>query len=438
MLSTRSVQKILFLSLLLACGSLAFSASDEPDLRKEKRLHQTYQRFNQKPTSVEDWRGATSGKSMNYQIQQADTLWDMSEVLFGDPGFWPKIWSLNSEKIENPHEIFPGQTIKFSSGTLAEPPSLAVAKPGEAATDGSALAPAAPLAEIKAEKSAAAETEEEIPASDPKNQELLALAGIPPEPPPRPVTQFPSSIPKWSFGKRQQVLELQVVKIPRNFSPTEEPLAFFVTEEVPASVGTITEGEMGQSTLAEYQYLFVRLEPGTTQKRLVVMKEQEEIVDRETKTTAKVMQVQGEIEVLEVVNTEENIHRAMVKKIVSPIQVGAMLVADSLPKFRAKTETMGAGVARVIGGQHSAQRRLIEPVSLVYLMGTGLTEGQSYPVYKQQVLRQSKTQSFENPLKIGTVKVVKVSNQFATGVVIEEREEIHVGDVTDPHMRTLK
>jgi hypothetical protein len=277
---------------------------------------------------------------------------------------------------------------------------------------------------------------EDIPTADPKNQEMLSLAGIPPEPPPKPVGKFPSSIPPWSFGKRQQVLVFQSDKIPHNFPPAEEPLSYFISTQAPASVGTIVEGEMGQSTLAEFQYLSVKLEPGTAQKRLVVMKEQDEIVDPESKETAKVIQIQGEIEVLEVVNTEENIFRAIVKRVVSPIQVGANLMAGPLPKFRAKNDAMGSGLARVIGGQHSQDRRLIEQNSLVYLSGTGLSEGQSYPIYKQQVLRLEKSRSFENPLRIGTVKVLKVSNHFATGVVVDEHEEIHVGDVTDPHMRT--
>jgi hypothetical protein len=118
--------------------------------------------------------------------------------------------------------------------------------------------------------------------------------------------------------------------------------------------------------------------------------------------------------------------------------VGASLVAEPLPKFRAKTDSMGSGLARVIGGQHDHDRLLLEQNSLVYLSGTGLTEGQSYPIYKQQILRQEKTKSFENPLRIGTVKVLKVSNHFATGVIVDEHEEIHVGDVTDPHMRTVE
>jgi len=436
LLSTRSIRHLLFLGLLLSSFQRAMSASDEPDFTKEQRLHNTYQNFNLKPTSPNAWRGAVSGKSRNYQIQEADTLWEMSEVLFGDPEFWPKIWSLNSEKIENPHEIFPGQTLKFSAGTLTEPPSLAVTQVGEKVEEPESPSPL--MAAAQEANAARGETSEEKTPPltvDPKNQELMNLATIPPEPPRRPVGEFPNSIPAWSFGKRGAALQFEVVKIPRNFAPADEYLSYYITEESPATIGTVLEAEMGQGSVSEFQYVSVKLDAGSSEKNLLVLQEQEEIKDPFTKEIAKIIQVQGEIEVLEIVNTDENIYRGIVKKMINPIKIGALLSAGSMQKFNGRPSTMSSGLARVIGGPNAADRRMIEPASLIYLSGTGLSEGQSYPIYKQQVLRQSKTKSFENPLKIGAVKVVRAAGNFATGVVVEEHEEIHVGDVTDPHMR---
>jgi hypothetical protein len=445
LLSTRTVRKLLFLS-LLAAARPAFTAGDEPDFNKEKRLFNNYQRYNLKPTSPEAWRGATGGKSMTYQIQQADTLWEMSEVLFGDPEFWPKIWSLNAEKIENPHEIFPGQVLKFAPGTMSTPPSLAVGKAGEKEEEGVDSPMVAAAGAAAKESKQNGESEEVVaknnkkapPPLDPKDQELLKLANIPPEPPAKPVGQFPESIPPWAYGKRTTALQFEVTKIPQNFAPANEVLSAYLAEQKPASVGSVVEAEMGQETVAEFQYIFVKLEPGTTQKKLLVLEEQDEIKDPVTQQTAHVIQVQGEIEVINVVNTDESIYRAVVKKIINPIRIGAFVTADPLPKFNAQLSPVGAGQARVIGGAHSTDRKLFEPNSLVFLSGSGLTEGQSYPVYKQQVIRQEKTRSFENPVKIATIKVVKSAGPFATGVVLHEDEEIHVGDVTDPHMRTEK
>jgi hypothetical protein len=450
LLSTRSILKLLFASLLLQFPALVATAqTDEPDLQKEKRLHNLYQKYGSSPTSNETWSSALAGKAQGYQIQSADTLWELSEVLFGDPSFWPKVWSLNAEKIENPHEIFPGQTLKFTMGTLAEPPSLAVAEKGEKIEEPTAEPPATPAppdaGPIAAAEAAAGDMGEALAPEetdgesiDPKNQELMGLAGIPPEAPSKPVSQFPKSLPKWSFGRRIPKLELKAARISRTFAPSEEPLGYYITDQLPQSYGTITEGEMGQNTLAEHQYMVVRLELGMSQKRLVAIQELDEIKDPETKQYAKIVQVQGEVEILEVVNTKENLYRAIVKNVVNPIKVGATLVAESIPRFRGQVEGRGTAIARVIGGQHATQRRLLEPNALVYLAGSGLSAGLTYPVYKEQVARFEKSKSLENPQQIGAVKVVKVANGFATGVVVEEREEIHVGDITDPHMHTEK
>jgi hypothetical protein len=426
LLSDRVPIILCLLSVSLTVLPWAYPASNEPDLRKEKRLHQNYQLYNAKPTSAEAWKGVLSGKTETYAIQANDTLWDLSQVLFGDPEYWPKVWSLNSGKIENPHQIYPGQSLHFTAGTVEEPPSLAVAKAGEEKPE------AAKLSSIANEKSA---VDNRPPEADPKNQDLLSLANIPPETPPRNVATLPGSIPHWAFGAKVPVLQIDTKRIVRTFPPGHEPLGFYLTASPLSSVGTVVEGEMGEGTLGEYQYLHVKLPEGNKEKKLLAYQEREEIQDPISGKEARIIQVQGEIEVLDIVNSEENIYRAFVKKIINPLNVGANLAIGKLPQFQAKTTQMGSASAQVIGGQNDKERRLIESASIVYLAGDGLAEGQSYPIYRQQSIRQEETRAIENPRKIGEVKVVKVSDRFATAVVIDESEEIHVGDVTDPHMK---
>jgi hypothetical protein len=51
----------------------------------------------------------------SYTVKPGDTLWDLSSRYLGNPWYWPKVWSYNPE-IENPHWIYPGNTIRFYPG----------------------------------------------------------------------------------------------------------------------------------------------------------------------------------------------------------------------------------------------------------------------------------------------------------------------------------
>lgn len=100
---------------------------DDPDLAIEKRFYQNFINFNAVPTSVEMWTKATSERKPNdYIVQKGDTLWTISETLFADAQYWPKIWALNRQGILNPHFIFPGMVVHFYPGSANSLPTLAV------------------------------------------------------------------------------------------------------------------------------------------------------------------------------------------------------------------------------------------------------------------------------------------------------------------------
>lgn len=47
-----------------------------------------------------------------YIIKKGDTLWHISEMFLKDPFKWPGVWKINPY-IENPHLIYPGNTVKI-------------------------------------------------------------------------------------------------------------------------------------------------------------------------------------------------------------------------------------------------------------------------------------------------------------------------------------
>jgi nucleoid-associated protein YgaU len=68
------------------------------------------------------WAGPMSTKE--YKIRRGDSLWAVSERLFGNPYLWPKIWHLNA-RITNPHIIEKGMVLSFNPGNPGSAPELA-------------------------------------------------------------------------------------------------------------------------------------------------------------------------------------------------------------------------------------------------------------------------------------------------------------------------
>ncbi len=73
--------------------------------------------------SSEDEEGTTTipivPKTDTYTVQKGDTLWNISQRLFGDSYVWPRIWSYNPN-ITNPNWIYPGDILNLTSNLSAQ------------------------------------------------------------------------------------------------------------------------------------------------------------------------------------------------------------------------------------------------------------------------------------------------------------------------------
>jgi hypothetical protein len=47
-----------------------------------------------------------------YEVEEGDSLWLISQEFFNDPWLWPNLWALNPH-ITNPHWIYPGDLIRL-------------------------------------------------------------------------------------------------------------------------------------------------------------------------------------------------------------------------------------------------------------------------------------------------------------------------------------
>lgn len=70
----------------------------------------------------------TAAKQRTHTVKRGDTLWDLAKTYLGDAFQWPEIYRLNTDIIENPHWIYPGEVLKIpgEQTVVAETPAARV------------------------------------------------------------------------------------------------------------------------------------------------------------------------------------------------------------------------------------------------------------------------------------------------------------------------
>src|SRR4026209_1617508 len=55
---------------------------------------------------------------VTHVVKKGDTLWDIAREYLKDPFRWPEVFQRNTDVVENPHWIYPGEVIRISNSEV--------------------------------------------------------------------------------------------------------------------------------------------------------------------------------------------------------------------------------------------------------------------------------------------------------------------------------
>lgn len=414
---------------------------DDPDFQRERVFFDVYKKYNEDPTPIDRWDQVSGARQSEvYKVQQGDTLWDLSGTLFGDPSFWPKIWALNNDQVHNPHQIETWMQIRFFPGDMDEAPAVTVG-------DASGQTPAA-IAAVASGTDGEATAETSTETQTTMTTDAMKVEKMGPDPkvdasliPPakhRPaiVRQIPPSIPFY----RYEEVNVPPLDFERFFPPQkpvrhEMPLSYYLEDRAVSGIGKVEETELGGNTASEFQFVFVSVKD-PSQRILTVVSDRGTVADVRSGSSKRgpLIEVQGEIELIEPVSERANVFRAIVRRSLTHIEVGGVLVPGRIRMVPVAdgTPTEGPNLM-VIGAQFANRRQMVDAGGFVFLNGgeaQGARVGQILPLYSNQRLRNPDTVAKNNDRMVGHVRIVHVSQQFSTGFVTRLWDDVFIGDAT--------
>lgn len=391
---------------------------DVPNAELEARLDKIFQKFMSSPTTDEEWLQIAGEKSSEvYTVQTGDTLWDISVTFFGNGNFWPKVWQLNDD-ITNPHIIQPGRAIKFTPGTLSQAPTMQV-------TDAEAEVGAPP------DQPELPQESEDVASNDEESEEVPVPAATPRPPVVNPI---PNSLPmiittkEGQFDRDGFAIDKQAVGELNPVMPIQS-----VLKAAPTPLGEVVGIELDRAeTAALYQNVYVQA-PGANKGDLFSVYDLGPEVKYESEEYGRIVAYTGRIQIIEQVEGElPDLYKAMVTQSYDHVRIGGKLTREEIPTLQiAEGGNLKSASGEVIGGPGRTDRKLFSEKSVAFLnVGSdqGVQPGDLLNIVRNELRRGAKGIVTKSTAVIGQIKLGQVAEKTSTGIVLNSKEAIQVGD----------
>ena len=393
--------KTFFLSIfLILVGLMQKPAEAMSDEEYEDQLYGIYRNHYSRPVSHSDWMARVQSLPADYKLKFKDNFWDLSGSFFNNSLYWSKLWTANP-RVENPHLIYQGDSIKFDVQTLS---SLARSP----YVDLNAMFPGLEIPEDRfARKSL---SEEELPSSLPKLRELYQI----------PIYEMDLSRLSWASIEKH-------VSAPY----------YLIDEDPPISGEIISKDGHGFSASLEGEQLVAKINGTVSIGGVFTVFENRGSIGGLFQFLKgwdeKEIMIKGTIKVLSYLKGTNSLYLVSIQEPMNRMLPGDLFFRGEPVKYEfSQKGPIGSGSGRIMGTPHR-DRMWFSLNSVVYLDkggADGVRKGDMFYIQSggKGQLPIPRPYKYDQAY-LGKLKIIHVSGNASTGIIVSARGPVHIGDI---------
>lgn len=380
----------------------------------QETFDKAYKEYWSKP--VNNWNQiAKSRQTEVYVVRKRDTLSELSEVFFGTPNYWPKIWSLN-QYIGNPHLIYPGNKLGFYVGSVEGP---------------------APQIFLGLNKDLIKTTNSIYSLDD-------LEVKIPPDPVVKDVLEkIPESFPEWKMSSLESTDVFGGEEVEKQFSKLSSNVMKFSLTSFLHQGDLKTYGEVkafanvDNSSGSVFDEIYINPHeplPLGTVFTLVMPKRNAKTPEGKTIKDVKIYEYVGEVTIIGDETPKTGLVSGRISKSYDMVDAGALLISGRVPQYDLgfNPDNIQPVDAHILRGSELFGFDVMGVGQTVFVSQgekQGITAGSLIEVKQNREARVTFTKTPTDIVnKIGVIKIISSTPDVSTGIVVSSRDFIAPGD----------